>query len=126
MTGQKPQLDLSKISFPTDQITIQGLRSLFPHLFDTGGTIHFFRDAKDNLLAPMMQDERDLARRAFDEAAGNAPEDADWELARADLIKNYVAYKVARGPSHGEQLIRSFERQATEQARGCNPQIPHL
>jgi hypothetical protein len=137
----EPRLDLTKIAFPSDRLTIQNLRQLFPNKMDIE-----FSDLKDLAkLDSMLRGERSFASLVY--AAAKGPPVIDPSVAATPefkkiaeyakqhlpprmveppisetplykgLIEDYVEFGLASGPHHAEQLLRDIESQARTQAR---------
>jgi hypothetical protein len=121
----QPQIDFTKMDFPSDGLTIGTLRRVHPEQVDTGEDINLF--SKDyggsagDMVTGMLGAERDLAAAAFNRALGKpapAPLDKDMLEGFAEaMTQDYIRYGIASGPHHAEQLIRGIESQAAEQAR---------
>lgn len=122
----KPQIDLTKIDFPSDRLTIGTLRRVHPEQVDTGEDIDLFSKdfggAAGDMVTGMLIAERDIATAAFNRALGipaPPPLDKDMLEGLAEAVtEDYIRYRIASGKHHAEQLIRGIESQATEQARG--------
>jgi hypothetical protein len=137
MSAPEPQLDLTKINFPTDRLSIKDLRTMFPEGFDRldqwgrADGAEFFRDQSDRgyeILIWMLNTERKVAELAFNRATGRPqPEDRSerspgWvEEEKEELIELLVKYGLATGPRHAEQQVRDIESQAATQAIGFGP-----
>ena len=120
VTTNESTIDIKQIAFPSDSISIQSLRRLFPELFDDPNAgVTFLRYDED--FETMLVVERKLARRAFQSALGK-PRDLIKdplffsENDREGLCECYVLYGLATGQHQAEQLIRSFEQVAADQA----------
>jgi hypothetical protein len=124
MTSTEPQIDFTKIAFPSDQLSVKRLRELFPELIDK--SIHGVKYFGEDELTAMMNFERGIAQRAFDAAIGKIPagEPARDENLIETLTDCYMFHKMVSGSHHAEQLIRTFEQAAVEQARSHCPQPP--
>jgi len=121
-SNPEPRLDLTRIDFPSDRITIKNLRQLSPQAFDPRSKE--WADFEDDLELPgFLRLERDLANAAFDAVLGRRTVVMSGEEVEM-LAALYVRYKLASGPHHAEQLIRSFEQAAAEQARQITPDLP--
>lgn len=127
------RLDFSAISFPSDRLTIQTLRRLYPNLFDQGlerkGELqpHFFsltapqsRQAFEpgvTMLESMLFAERLVAAFAYGRARG-WPDPENWEGEiglqgfKEDLARFYETLQLASGPQAAAELIRNFEAEA--------------
>jgi len=122
MPNQKPQLDIAKIAFPTDRLSIKDLRKLFPAEFDgPDERVEFFGvGGRGQDLEAVLQLEREIARKTFEVALGRAPSDwaEKYEIdPREDVAKSLIEYGLASGPNQAEQMIREIEAQATAQAK---------
>jgi len=128
MSEQNPQLDLTKISFPTDRLSIKDLRNLFPEKFDmVDGRVQFsgFGRVGDDLEAT-LQLERHVARSVFDAAMGRASSifmASDPLDAKEMLAQSFIEYRLASGPHHAEQLVRNIEEQAVDQAKAFGKSV---
>jgi hypothetical protein len=128
------QLDLTKIAFPTDRLTVKDLRRYCPtafdlpagegHLYDVEGL--FDRVSLETVLGAVLDAERQLAHRAYCKARGMPPPQqlSDQEGLVESLTADYAAMGLSSGPRHAEQLIRSFEEAAAKQARQHAPNLP--
>jgi hypothetical protein len=128
-----PQIDLSKIQFPSDELTVKAIRRLWPESVDTEKEVELFTDegyhgGPGELLWSMLVMERDLARATFGAEYGREPEilyaDHDVSLVADDLRKRYIEFGIASGQHHASQLIRGIESQASAQARQHFPPRP--
>lgn len=131
-------LDFSGIAFPSDRISIQYLRRLYPDLFDHGFDLgdncqpQFFMESNhhrrvdSDLLGEVLFAERVVAAYAYGAARG-IPEPAELEgeislvAYREDLVKYYTQLRLASGPLHAAELIRDIERHAGELAMRHSP-----
>jgi hypothetical protein len=117
--SSRPKLDLSTLAFPSDQVTIKELRSVQPHLFagddpDAGAVNPAV------IVFATIAVERVLARKAFAAATGLPdphPDEDRRELVRM-LDSDYRRYGLSRGRHHTNQLVKSFEMAAADQAKG--------
>src|SRR5690349_8140968 len=116
-------LDFSGIAFPSDRISIQYLRRLYPELFDHGLDLcedsqpQFFLDsvhqrkADGELLGELLFAEKVIAAYAY-EAARGLPDppylegQTSLDAYREDLVKYYAELRIASGPLHAAELIR--------------------
>ena len=112
-TNPEPHIDLLKIAFPTDNLTIKAIRQQFPEI--DGDRLYDFDDIE---LPGMLSLERDLATAAFDAVLGRRTVDITVEDRRM-LGKVYVRYGLASGPHHAKQLIR-----ASKGRRRPSPRAP--
>jgi hypothetical protein len=117
-TDPKPHIDLLKVGFPTDRLTIKAIRQRFPRI-DAGRLYDF-----DNIELPgMLSLERDLATAAFDAVLGRRTVAMSGEEEEM-LARVYARYGLASGPQHAGQLIRAFQKAAADQARQHLPDLP--
>lgn len=122
---QDPQLDLTKIAFPTDRLSIKELRKLYPAEFDAEALTQFNHRPAAELNATFSV-ERAVAKAAFEATLGRASPQAQNEYAmdREELADSLVQYGLASGPHQAEQLIRNIEAQAVAQAKAFGPLPP--
>ncbi len=136
MPSPEPVVDLAKIEFPTDKLTLKELRKFCPDDFDRmdkrGRALGGPPDVRSQSEAILLL-ERDFASRAFNAAMGrpfnwNDPSKRDPEvydqvneLGRKLLRGAYVAWGLATGQHHAEQLLRAVEQAAAEQAKAYAP-----
>lgn len=118
----EPLLDLAKIAFPTDRLSIKELRKLFPDEFDAGDDkrVHYFDPyGPRRFLAFMLDTERDLARTTFDIAMGKANhiDKNTLKSIKKDLAALWIEHGLASGPHHARQQIRDIEAQVFEQTK---------
>lgn len=125
----QPQIDLDKLDYPSDGITIKHLRRLFPREFrghQANLRAPYFLQPSDNgqLFDTLLTFERLLASYAFDRAIGRPVSEGTFtprdELLE-HLVELYATFFVAQGPQHARQMLRDLENAATEQARGHFP-----
>ena len=137
MSDQQPQLDLPKIAFPTDRLSIQDLRKLFPHRFDKlnqsgePAMVQYFQDASSSgseTLIWMLNREREIAGWAFNLALGRPAAQREDEnnpeyqrSVKEEFAQSLIDYGLASGPHHAEQQIRDIEAQAIDQAKAFGP-----
>lgn len=124
-------IDFTKITFPSDKITLADLRRVHAKEFDTCGR-NFFdspklgrrdHDRPQEALSEMLSIERLIARIVFDSVRRGKPQasvlnstwEDDAELIEA-LSRYYERYGVAHGAQESFPLIRSIEHQAKKQA----------
>jgi hypothetical protein len=110
-----PQIDYTRIHFPSDSVTIGKLRAVLPFRLDVD-------EPRLIDVVGMLTVERWLARQAFDATLGREiPHANDSSRGRnelvGDLVADYKTYGVARGPKTALQLIKAFEAEAVAQAR---------
>src|SRR6185437_6526609 len=117
MTEPTPSLDFSRITFPTDHLTVKDIRREWYQAAS--------RPQRNGSLLVGLEDlietERELAQSAFYSALGAAsplglPEIGDTDGARSVLAAEYDRRGVASGRHAAEQLVRSIETQAAAQA----------
>jgi hypothetical protein len=110
-TNPRPHIDLLKINFPTDHLTVKAIRQRFRRI--DAGRLHDFDDIE---LPGMLSLERDLAKAAFDAVLNRRTVAMSGEEEEM-LAGVYARYGLASGPHHAEQLIRAFQQEAADQAR---------
>lgn len=124
----QPQIDLTKIDFPSDQVTFKLLRRIYSSYFDQQDDRSWiFNHVEATELEPLVNIEGRLATKAFDDMLGRTTTSRHpgfWEEQREDLTAIYITLGLASGPQHAEQLIRTFEQTAAEQARRHMPRTP--
>ena len=113
-------LDLTAISFPSDDLTFRAVRRAWPEHIDKLRSKG--QASLDDVLIGIIDSERILAEAAFEQALGRAPRAISEfnDGLRKGLIDDYIRYGLSTGPQHAEQMIRNFESQATSQAKGLN------
>jgi hypothetical protein len=118
MPDQEPQIDFTRIDFPSDSLTIQAVRRRFPEALD-GKAAGTHLDLEKIDLPGMLRIERTLAKEAFEVALGKKPRfpGALGDVARYSASEVYVRYGLASGDHHAQQLIRAIEQAAARQAR---------
>lgn len=130
--AESPEIDLTKIEFPSDGMTIKAIRQIWPEAVDTGKTVDLFSrpvgGRAGEMLFNVLTMERDLAKATFGLEFGREPDiayaDDDVKLLAEDLSQLYTRYGIADGPNSAKELIRSIETQAIEQARQHVPPRP--
>jgi hypothetical protein len=129
MLDTEPVIDFSLIAFPTDRLSVQDMRRLYPHGFDLTvdddalgeireGT-YYRRRSLDVILGDLVDVEREVAERAFYRALGGHRPDrlcGNPDEAVLCLVNGYIQFGLASGEHHVDQLVRDIENQATAQA----------
>jgi hypothetical protein len=123
----EPQIDFTKIEFPTDKLTIKMVRSNYPWAFDRPAALsenrtHFYgRASIENALGGLVDCERRLAVVEFKRVLNLPLTTEEGKIARASLaetlVDEYVHLGLASGDHHAEQLIRGLEAQVSAQAQ---------
>ena len=133
MTESTPQIDFTRIEFPSDRLTIKMLRTAWPEGFDVDmpkgigayseeRAHEYDRRSLDDFLGTGIIDaERRLAERAFKMARGQSV-DEDRRLKKKDelvgfLSEEYKTSGLARGEHEAAAMLRRIEVQAEAQAR---------
>lgn len=126
-----PGMDLARIAFPSDKITLADLRRVHAKEFDARGRNFFdgpkmgrpVEDWPQEALSDMLSIERLIARMVFESARQGKPQasllTSRWEddIELVDLLSRYyMRYGLARGPQDAWLLIGSIEEQATKLA----------
>jgi hypothetical protein len=116
MTDTPPDIDYTRLSFPSDRLTVGAARAAFPHRFRTDRAN--FTDVES-----LMAAERWLARRAFDLALGR-PDPLRDDPVRGDrqeligaLADSYKRFGLSPGLKHTRELVKAFEAAAAGQAK---------
>jgi alpha-D-ribose 1-methylphosphonate 5-triphosphate synthase subunit PhnI len=135
MTEPEPKIDLTKIAFPSDKLTVKMLRTACPEGFDVDcpkdslaladrkDRGYYDRRSFDEFLGMGLIDiERLVAERAFKVSLGQSIQ-GDGRLSNRDelidcLVGEYKDYYgLARGEHEALAMIRNIEAQAEDQAR---------
>ena len=126
MSGS-PQIDLTKLAFASDRLTIKAIRRFHPRQIDAGASsdITVFtagettRDSAGAMLTDLLDCERTLAEAAFSRIVGGPPPEffgKDELISIGEhLTRLYMHYELASGEHQAEELIRNIERQAEAQ-----------
>jgi hypothetical protein len=131
MTATEPVIDLTKIEFPTDRLTVKMLRKVSPQGFDVEPPPDpvldrllnrpLRRQSLDDVLACVIDAERILAEMAFKSALGQSIRDDDRQGGRAtihlNLSSDYVGLGLAPGKKAAREMLKDIEAQAAAQAR---------
>jgi hypothetical protein len=129
---ESPEIDLTKMVFPSDGMSIKAMRRLWPEAVDTGERVNLFSNPTGGrageILFTMLMMERDLARAMFGLEFGREPSimyaDDDVKLLAEDLSHLYTRVGIADGSISAKELIRGIESQAVAQARQHTPPRP--
>lgn len=128
------EIDLSKIKFPSDRVTLKNLRAL------AEGDPDYYFGSEYLHLSNMMIREQNHAELGFAKALGDSKRIGeaifrlvgdDWdeekygkytdakglEQAAEMLAEYYVRFGIAEGPVSAKQAIRRIEQQAAAQAK---------
>jgi hypothetical protein len=114
------ELDLTKMEFPSDRLTVGAIRRMDAKVFAT------FRHGEHDYLGRLeffqtLALEMDLAVLAFAKAAGAAP--PDLGVSRDDIIEqlliDYEKLGFGSGPASRQALIQKIESDAAAQARSA-------
>src|SRR5271170_7986050 len=96
MSDTTPEIDFSRVKFPTDALTIGYLRERFPHSFK-GLEPDCFREGQEDLAALILA-ERTLAQWSFDKALGRQTvSDDEWDYQEEGLEITYPEVGLATG-----------------------------
>jgi hypothetical protein len=126
-SAETPKIDLSRIDFPSDRITVKALRAARPGSgFDDKVAVYpEGKNAFDEFVA-CLSTERELAGKAFDAALqghdlkriGKGDHKPAWDRQEivSALDSEYRAYGLSSGRQQSIQLIRQIEAQAVAQA----------
>ena len=119
---ESPQIDLTKIAFPSDRLTIGTLRKHHPAELDSDNAPDFEKRSHSLRaeLGDMLFVERSIAQDAFNSALGRRDMVLGRGQDRQDCLDQvagiYTRYGIASGQHHAEQLFRDIESQAVAQA----------
>lgn len=123
-----PQPDFTRMTFPTDRLTVAALRKAYPWAFDQPhhdpyrrGRWFGGRASLEEAIGDTLDFERRLATLEFKRVLGLTPNAEEgrhpqWELAES-LRDEYATLGLAAGEHHADQLVRGIESQAAAQAR---------
>ncbi|GIW86411.1 MAG: hypothetical protein KatS3mg108_0735 [Isosphaeraceae bacterium] len=130
----RPEIDLSKIKYPSDRVTLKQLRTLAED--DLG--LYFKQEGTDigNMtireqnhaklgFAKALGDPAMIEKAIFDLVGDHWDEEQDGKYSDAKglgkavemLTEYYIRYGVAEGPISAKQAIRRIEKQGAEQAK---------
>lgn len=127
-----PPPDYSALDFPSDTLSIETLRRLYPHHFDTTDASMLMALLKEKNgnpiidLIDMIHTERELAELVYhhaDKTPGKYSKETKlWAKREIGYMKNtlsrcYAQFDISSGPHETAELIRSIKSQAAEQAR---------
>ena len=127
-----PGLDLLRIEFPSDRLTVRQVREREPDLDgphpDFGPSYRRNAESVEPVNYPSLQWvltwERHVARLAYDIAIGKGPALGKWlawEMTPREIDEQlgaaYGAYRMADTADAAAQLIRGIKEQARTQAR---------
>ena len=130
MTDPVAKLDFKKIEFPSDKITINDLRRVYPLGFDEWVADRTFgsvdeeingspRLSLDGAIGDLMDYEREFAEQAFLQALG-VPVRPGREYSHQNVVdtfrSQYIELGLASGDHQVSELVRGVERQAVAQA----------
>jgi hypothetical protein len=112
-----PRLDLSKMRFPTDRITIGQLRAEQPDIY-MSENLRRMESVDANVFATMIT-EIEFAETAFAKALGlPAPHPKESQQERISWLNDdYKRYGISTGAQATRQLAREIEKAAVEQAK---------
>ena len=135
MPDPVPQIDFTRIDFPTDRLTVKDLRRLKPECFDIQNaptqhprvrTCGYFNrwslDELENQFGGLVAVERATADRAFHKVLGlEIPDHLGdpilEESDREEMENRFVPLGLAAGKHKVRLLIRDIEAQAIAQAK---------
>jgi hypothetical protein len=122
MSKPPPVINYACLSYPSDRITIQGIRAKYPDGFYQEDPSFFERDQWGDRsdFGMLLTLERMVAHKAFAERLGLPDPHPDEAWSRSELIDmlndGYKRFHMTSGPQHTEQLVRDLEAQAVAQA----------
>ena len=118
-----PVLDVTRISFPSDAITVKAARDAL----NAEGSFDHHQEKMFEGLEACVITERDIAHRAFNAAlkgikphrTGKQAPQLAWE--RREMVtgmdSEYQRFGISSGPKQTVELIRRIESQAVAQAQ---------
>lgn len=122
-----PLPDFTRISFPTDRLTIAAIRKRYPKSVDLPHTREplprnfIGRSSLEVELGSLLDNERLIAAFRYKQVLGlPTTREEDYcasSEAKTLLAEEYVALGLAPGKQVARQLLRTIETQAAEQAR---------
>jgi hypothetical protein len=120
MTKKEPRLNVSRIDFPSDHLTVKDLRHLFSDSLDTDDITASEHPKELDNLQTLIRAEDLLAQRAFALALGRPAKDY-WPAERQDslaaLPEMYAQFGLATGEQQTQLLVRQLEAAAAAQAK---------
>jgi hypothetical protein len=137
MTDPKPQVDFSRIEFPSDAVTLKQLRDKtgFPdRLGEDLSVMHMREEGFVRFgFAKQLGDEDEILNAVFEalewmEADGpcdEATQARELQVEKDCLAREYIRFGVADGPETAKQLIRRLEALGAEQAKALFDPPPH-
>lgn len=125
MSSSRPEIDLTRVPFPSDRIALGDLRRRHPDLFDESeATAGMFFDGSGPLtdLWELVAAERRVAAALFETTLHPddtrlhpfRPEDA---AARDDLMLAWQRFGLAAGPAEAGELLRRLAAACAAQAQ---------
>lgn len=112
-------LDLSKINYPSDLLTIKAVRSIGSDIFATDSPLEIERNFGLSDLASLLHWERALATLSYNSQQSITPTNEHGhslsEL-RSMLAEQYAVHGICSGQNHANELVKSIESQARSQA----------
>src|SRR5947209_4593333 len=128
MAKHEPAIDFTRLSFPSDDLSIKHLRAVEAkspaHIngFAQEDPAFFEREGSIADVASILLLERALAHKAFAAALGRPdPHADDEEFTRSEVIRMlgdcYKDYGLSSGSKHTQEMIRNIEAQAVAQAK---------
>ena len=125
---ETPAIDLTKIDFPSDKLTIKMVREAYPGATDVDfdkdsnpseKRFVFSRQSLDYSIGSLLDLERELAEKVFNCKLG-LPERESYNK-KEDLIDyisdEYIKMRLAFGQHDSLAMIQKIEKQAEAQAR---------
>ncbi len=118
-------VDLTAISFPSDELTVGALRRLYPARLDAPLPTFFDSEPHYNsaayVLGNLLAKERTLTMDAYNRVAQQGWKEIAPEFGHhafpADLEDSYVELGLATGLKSATQLVRGIETQGAGQVR---------
>ena len=124
-------LDFTKIEFPSDQITVGVIRRIHPTLLIEDS----YRESENRDFHNMLETERRVSQRAFDEATTNdisnrgssqkadPRSDHQWEKDVDRLQQYYARFGVSDGRASTIMLMQNIVKKSKAQATNAEKPI---
>jgi len=116
MSQFEPQVDHTRMDYPSDRVTVAQLRARFPELLNGNGLYKSELSSTTLDIVATMALEQSLAAKAFAKAAGLPDPDPEPLVNRRETVEmlneDYRRYGISSGIQQTRELVRSFEAAA--------------
>lgn len=125
-----PELDYSRIDFPSDELTVRQMRLLEPSLNTNRPAFAWTGEEGVPSVEGVLSLEREVAAMAFEIARGHGRRITEMERDYRprdldnDLVAAYMTYNMAATTHEAGQLIWTIKEQAREQGKGTQGRRP--